>query len=264
MEFDINIKTHLNGNIIIEDYSNEYDQYFPENQIIQEYGHYKYSECKTLNVLVKIDTKKIKLIDVLIHEHDQLVKDPIEQGEYLYDLEKTHCQVKQDGYYNIYHIVIPTKEWYLNTYLNQNEEYQNSYESIYIIDNNKLYKLTNEGFVECSIKEIMERNSVNTTIEKKIIEVFYTGFLQMCYINYCRQLFQKLTKQCNLDCIHEDTKELSYIRDFLWMVLNVIDYQIEYKQYMEAQRILEMTNGCGSFCKKQELNNGPYVGCGCS
>jgi hypothetical protein len=31
MEFDINIKTHLNGNIIIEDYSNEYDQYFPEN-----------------------------------------------------------------------------------------------------------------------------------------------------------------------------------------------------------------------------------------
>jgi hypothetical protein len=42
----------------------------------------------------------------------------------------------------------------------------------------------------------------------------------MCYINYCRKLFSKLTK----GCIPEDSKELTYIRDFLWMVLNVIDY----------------------------------------
>jgi hypothetical protein len=31
MEFDIDIHTGLNGNITIEDYSYEYDQYFPEN-----------------------------------------------------------------------------------------------------------------------------------------------------------------------------------------------------------------------------------------
>jgi hypothetical protein len=31
MEFDIDIHTGLNGNIVIEDYSQEYDQYFPDN-----------------------------------------------------------------------------------------------------------------------------------------------------------------------------------------------------------------------------------------
>jgi hypothetical protein len=71
MEFDINIQTGLNGNVTIEDYSLEYAQYFPESQITQEYGRYKYSECKTLNVVMKIESGKVTLMDVLLHNHDQ-------------------------------------------------------------------------------------------------------------------------------------------------------------------------------------------------
>lgn len=264
MEFDIDIHTGLNGSIIIEDYSQEYAQYFPENQIIQEYGRYKYNECKTLNVIMKIDSGKITLVDVLLHDHDQLVEDPTNPGTYLYDLEKTDFVVKKDGYYNVNHIVLPTMDWYSNTYLLQDDEYRKAFESVYIIGvDNKLYKLTEEGFVECTIKEIIERNHEGTTIEKCIIDIFYTGFLQMCYIGYCRKLFAKLTKSCNYTCTPEDTKDLTYARDFLWMVLNTIDYQISFKQYMEAQRVLEMTNYCGGFCKNLELNAGPSTGCGC-
>lgn len=265
MEFSIDIHTGLNGNITIEDYSNEYDQYFPENQIIQEYGRYKYSECKTLNVIMKINSGKVTLVDVLLHDHDQLVEDPMNPGEFIYDLEKTCFTLQRDGYYNVNHIILPTIDWYNNTYLQQDAEYQKAFEGIYIIGvDNKLYKLTKDGFVECTVKEIIERNHEGTTIQKCIIDVFYTGFLQMCYINYCRKLFQKLTKGCNYACAPEDTKELTYIRDFLWMTLNVIDYQISFKQYMEAQRVLEMTNYCGGFCQNQELNAGPNTGCGCS
>lgn len=265
MEFDIDIHTGLNGKITIEDYSQEYDQYFPENQIIQEYGRYKYSESKTLNVIMKINSGKITLIDVLLHDHDQLVEDPMEPGNYLYDLEQTDFTVKKDGYYNVNHIVLPTMDWYTKTYLEQDDEYRKAFETIYIIGtDNKLYKYTEEGFIECTVKEIVERNHEGTTIEKCIIDVFYTGFLQMCYINYCRKLFQKLTKGCNFACAPEDTKDLTYARDFLWMVLNVIDYQISFKQFMEAQRVLEMTNYCGNFCQNQELNAGPSTGCGCS
>lgn len=265
MEFDIDIHTGLNGKVTIEDYSYEYDQYFPENQIIQEYGRYKYSECKTLNVIMKINSGKVTLVDVLLHDHDQLVEDPTTPGTYLYDLEKTDFTLKKDGYYNVNHIILPTMDWYLNTYTQQDDEYRVAFETVYIIDSdNKLYKLTDEGFVECTIKEIIERNYEGTTIQKCIIDVFYTGFLQLCYINYCRKLFQKLTKNCNSSCMPEDVKDLTYIRDFLWMVLNVIDYQISFKQYMEAQRILEMTNYCGGFCQNQELNAGPSTGCGCS
>ena len=265
MEFSIDIHTGLNGKVTIEDYSNEYDQYFPEDQMIQEYGRYKYSECKTLNVIMKVNYNRIALKDVVIHEHNQLVEDPMNPGVFLYDLEVTDFTLSQDGYYNVNHIVLPTVDWYNNTYLLQDEEYRKAFVGIYIIDeDNKLYKLTESGFIECTIREIVERNHEGTTIQKCIIDVFYTGFLQMCYINYCRKLFQKLTKGCNYACAPEDVKELTYVRDFLWMVLNVIDYQISFKQYVEAQRILELTNHCGSFCQNQELNAGPNLGCGCS
>lgn len=265
MEFDIDIHTGLNGKITVEDYSQEYDQYFPENQITQEYGRYKYSESKTLNVIMKINSGKVILVDVLLHDHDQLVEDPTTPGNYLYDVEVTDFTVKRDGYYNVHHIVIPNMKWYYDTYLTQNDDYRAGFNSVYVIgDDNKLYKLVNGEFVECTVKEIVERNHEGTTIEKCIIDVFYTGFLQMCYINYCKKLFQKLTKGCNFACAPEDTKDLTYARDFLWMVLNVIDYQISFKQYMEAQRVLEMTNYCGGFCQNQELNAGPSTGCGCS
>lgn len=265
MEFDINIQTGLNGNITIEDYSREYSQYFPEDQVVQEKGRYKYSESKTLNVIMKVNSGKIILEDVLLHDHDQLVEDPINPDQQIYDLEKTDFTVKKDGYYNINHIVLPTKEWYIKTYSEQDDEYRRAFEVIYIIDSdNKLYKCVDDEFVECTIKEIIERNHEGTTIEKCIIEVFYTGFLQMCYINYCRKLFAALTKNCDYKCVPQDVKELTYIRDFLWMTLNTIDYQISFKQYMEAQRVLEMTNYCGGFCQNQELHAGPNTGCGCS
>ena len=265
MEFDIDIHTGLNGKITIEDYSREYSQYFPEDQIVQEYGRYKYSESKTLNIIMKINSGKITLVDVLLHDHDQLVEDPTQPGSFLYDVEKTDFTVKQDGYYNVNHLVLPTMTWYNETYLKQTDDYRASFETVYIIGtDNKLYKHTPEGFVECTVKEIVERNHEGTTIEKCIIDVFYTGFLQMCYINYCRKLFAKLTKGCNYACAPEDVKDLTYARDFLWMVLNTIDYQISFKQYMEAQRVLEMTNYCGGFCQNQELNAGPSTGCGCS
>lgn len=265
MEFDIDIHTGLNGKITIEDYSREYDQYFPENQITQERGRYKYSECKTLNVIMKINSGTITLIDVLLHNHDQLVEDPTNPGTNLYDLEKSEFTVKKDGYYNINHIVLPTMEWFNNTYLVQSDDYRKAFSTVYVIDeDNKLYKYSNDTFVECTIKEIVERNHEGTTIEKCIIDVFYTGYLQRCYINYCRKLFSKLTQGCNYECVQDNVEDLTYIRDFLWMTLNTIDYQISFKQYMEAQRVLEMTNYCGNFCQNQELNAGPSTGCGCS
>jgi hypothetical protein len=38
--------------------------------MIQEYGRYKYSECKTLDVIMKVNSDNIVLVDVLVHDHD--------------------------------------------------------------------------------------------------------------------------------------------------------------------------------------------------
>lgn len=264
MEFNICVNTGLNGNITIEDYSLEYDQYIQEDDEYQKYGYYKYSECKTINIITKIDSEKSTLKDVLFHNHDQLIEDPIKPVNQLYLLEKTDFTIKEDGYYNINHIILPTRQWLNDIYL-QNEDYKNQFEStIYIIgDDNILYKYINGELITCPAEEIIKVNCEGTTIEKCTIDVFYTGFLQMCYINYCKKLFQKLTKNCNYACIPKDVKDITYARDFLWMVLNIIDYQISFKQYEEAQRILETVNYCGGFCQNQKLNVGSSTECGC-
>jgi hypothetical protein len=144
----------------------------------QEYGRYKYSECKTLNVIMKVNSGKVTLLDVLLHQHDQLVEDPTDPNNYLYDLEKVDFTLKQDGYYYINHIVLPNKKWYINTYLTQSDEYRKAFSTVYFIDDdNKIYKIVEGDFIECTIKELIERNHEGTTIEKCIIDVFYTGFL---------------------------------------------------------------------------------------
>jgi hypothetical protein len=110
MEFNINVNTNLPGKVIIEDYSREYDQYFSENSVIQNPKYYKYSESKTLNILTKIDSNENEeIINMLIHNHDQLIPDPLDSNNTIYDLEKSIIFLNQDGYYKIHHIILPTK-----------------------------------------------------------------------------------------------------------------------------------------------------------
>ena len=123
---------------------------------------------------MKINSGKVTLIDVLLHDHDQLVEDPTEPGVYLYDLEKTCFNIKRDGYYNVNHVVLPTKQWYLNTYLKQDEEYRKAFESIYIIDeDNKLYKLDKE-----ELKKIGIYTNEGKEADAKFKVVYQTGYVE--------------------------------------------------------------------------------------
>jgi hypothetical protein len=47
------------------------------------------------------------------------------------------------------------------------------------------------------------------------------------------------------------------------MTLNIIDYLVGFKQYLEAQRILEMFQKCGGYCKDFSITK-PNINCGCS
>ena len=241
MEFGIDIHTQPNGEIIVEDYSKEYGQYIDENlEVITSYDSYKYSECVTLNTITKIETCNITLIDVLLNEHSE-------------ELDSCTFKVKKDGYYVVDHFVLPNMKWLENA-TESNKEY---YETIYVTDGQKLYKLINNELEECTIKEIMERNIEGTTIKKCKVDIFFTGHLQQCYINQCKELFDIMLNSC------AGTVD-TFSRDFIWMTLNVIDYLIGFKQYMEAQRIVEVFKSCGSFCNQKK----PYVPkvthCGCS
>lgn len=244
MEFSIDIHTNLNGEILIEDFSKEYGQYLPEDMsVVVSYDHYKYSESVTLNCITKVSINSITLMDVLLNDHTE-------------NLDSCTFHAMHDGYYVVEHIVIPNMKWYINA----SSEYKQYYDTIYVMsDDEKLYKEVNGELQECTVKEIMERNVEGTTIKKCKIDVFFTGHLQECYINYCKGIFNDLLNKCE-----SESNSNVYARDFIWMTLNIIDYLIGFKQFMEAERLLKMFQSCGSFCNDKQLHGrkpGPVCGC---
>ena len=242
MEFSIDIHTRITGEIIIEDYSKEYGQYIDENlEVVTSYDSYKYSQCATINCITKVNIGCPELIDVTINKHTE-------------QLDSCMCRVTKDGYYVVDHIILPTIDWLRSA----SDEYKQYYETIYVTDYKKIYKLVEGNLEECSIEELMERNVEGTTIKKCKVEVFFTGHLQECYINHCKQLYNNLLNKCQPQDV--DT----YARDFIWMTLNIIDYLIGFKQFMEAERILTTFQTCGGFCNDKKLHgrkSGSYCGC---
>lgn len=241
MEFSIDIHTQVTGEITIEDFSKEYGQYIDEDlEVVTSYDLYKYSESATLNTIIKVSIGEATLIDVLLNDHTE-------------DLDSCTFKVHEDGYYVVDHLIIPNMKWYENS----SDEYKEYYETIYITDGEKLYKEVEGKLEECTVKEVLERNIEGTTIKKCKVDIFFTGHLQQCYINYCKKVFDSLLNKC------ENQNPDTYARDFIWMTLNIIDYLIGFKQFMEAERILAMFKTCGGFCNGLDYEN-KHVSCGCS
>ena len=243
MEFSIDIHTQITGEITIEDYSKEYGQYIDEDiDVVTSYDSYKYSESATLNTVIKIGLNEATLLDVLLNEHTE-------------DLDSCTFTVHKDGYYAVDHIILPNMKWWENS----SDEYKEYYETIYLTDGEKLYKVVEGELEECTVKEILERNVEGTTIKKCRVDIFFTGNLQQCYINYCKQLFESLLNKC----MKNELDNVVYSRDFIWMTLNIVDYLIGFKQFMEAERILEMFRTCGGLCEFRSHGHN-HIGCGCS
>lgn len=242
MEFSIDIHTQLNGEITIEDFSKEYGQYLKEDvEVVSSYDYYKYSESATLNTIIKVNLDSATLLDVLLNDHSG-------------DLDSCTFKVSEDGYYVVDHLILPNLTWYQNA----SADYKLYYDTIYVTDGEKLYKEIENELVECTVKEVLERNIEGTTIKKCKVEIFFTGNLQQCYINQCKALFEDLLSSCK----KSEHDSLIYNRDFVWMTLNIIDYLIGFKQYLEAERILSMFKKCGNFC--QISRPYPNISCGCS
>lgn len=258
MEFDINIHTGVNGEITINDYSYQNDQYYPEDQSDYSENKYKYSDCKTINILTKVSTDKSQIVEILINNHAQFTDniDYVESDSFI---------VTHDGYYTITHIIIPTVDWYNNIYTQLSEDYKSQFGLVYFIGNdNKFYKLIDNVKQECSKEELCTRNSNNTTLKKCELKIFYMEFLQQCYLNYCKNLFSEITKTCDYVCKNQDFDDITYKRDLLWMVINILTYHVNFSQLNEAQRILEITMGCNNFCQGGYLYAKHRSSCGCT
>ena len=259
MEFSIDIHNSLQGDITLEDFSKEYGYYIPEgddypDSKIEEIDgvstlKYKYSKTVTLNTILKVNMEEAILQDVLIHKHED-------------DVDVCNFHVDEDGYYVVNHYVLPTREWYDNFLKNPDTELSEFIsEGIYFIEDDKLKKVVKGEIVEAEVKELLERNYEGTNILHCKIDIFFNGNLQQCYINYCKKIYDSLLNKCR----SSEYDSNIYARDFIWMTLNIIDYLVGFKQFLEAERIIEQFKTCGGFCTVSNTNtNKLYSDCGCS
>lgn len=238
----------------------ELDQNYYAQELSTEIGSFRYIDTVTINVLYKVNSNNeetLKTMQIVQHLQENV------NGEIINNLDKTQFQLDEDGLYRIAHIIIPTREWFdlmVSNYGIENIPYDN----IYVYDNLKIYKYTNNEFIQVPYSEIFEHDSEGSNIENSTLsftcnETFSFCHTKKCYTKIATKL---LNKYCPLDCNLESFRELIYKRDLLWMVMNVITYLLELGSFLEAQRIIEQFTHCNDFCK-EELKSKGGVSCGC-
>ena len=102
-------------------------------------------------------------------------------------------------------------------------------------------------------------NSENSSILKTQQDTFAICHVHNCYLNICQNIYNNmLYNKCN------NYKDNNFIfnRDFLYMIINVIKYNLDLGYTEEAQRILDEFNSCGNnICNNSSMID---YGCGCS
>lgn len=201
---------------------------------------------------------EVAFIDVLVS--NKMAGDEIVSINVSYD-GYNKFQLSHDGKFTIHHYVVPTEKW-LSKY--SQKELEDTHENIYVYKGKTLLK-KEEGdtFSSVPLEEIINLDFKHSTIRSTKESIFSLCYLTKCFLGYAKDIFKtNLTK-----CVNKDL-EGSYNRDFVWMVINVIKYYIEFGQLEEAQRLLEETMSCNGFCKSKVVNykltNNSVSGCGCS
>ena len=242
MNLSVEIKPDFQGSIQIVDYTREFGEYIPEEQEdgLTRYFNFKYSQTCTIDILKQIKVKGEKLINVLYFSHEQ-------------ESDSQRLPLPEDGYYSIYHLVLPTLQWLEIV----KDEDLSEYNMIYVTDGSNIYRYQNGQLIFVDPMEVIEVNPYNTTISISNFQAFSIDRLKHCYASASKQIMDNYVGKCaSVD------STLKFNRDFLWMTINVITYYLEWGKYSEAQIILEDL-GCHKFCPDVTPFKNEHVSCGC-
>lgn len=228
----------INCALVITDITQDSDEYIDEHIINTKAWHeknkFKYSETYTLNIIYKHTTQSDTIISGNITEHCSY-------------LDEEHIQLKEDGYYTIDHIILPSKE-----------VYDASIDlDWYVCDGVSIYQVCNGNFKEITfdtLATLVESDEMQgTTISGVSLPQFSICHLNQCYVNKCKAVFK------NLSVCHSN--DIYYERDIVWMAINVIKYYVELGELLSAQQLLESLNYCGEICGEYKSS---VSSCGCS
>lgn len=239
MELNINITTSDKCKIVVQDVSTYLAEDF--SGIVK--GKFKYSDTISIDVLQHNQTLK-----TIYTKHDTL--------------KSVDIPIGFDGQFSLVHLVIPNIEWF-NKELEKTEgSALGLYDIVYFSDGTDIYKYINGKTSQVTIDDILEINTVNTTISRISRDFVSICFLRKCYINLCQQIFNDrgISKCWNKNKVNS---ELIYKRDLVWMAINVVKYLTQCEQLAEADRVIKTIQGCNGLCVSTNLTNSTN-GCGCS
>lgn len=245
MELKINITTSDSCKVIISDQS----EYLPEDFTGTAKGKFKFSETVTINVLKlnKVQENVVKTYQISEHV----------------DLNKSiELPIKFDGWFTVEHIVLPSKQWFETEIVKNTGSALNLYSIVYFADNDTIYKYINGQTYAVPLDEILEINTINTTISKTSNDYISICYLRKCYIDLCQQIFNDRAFSSCWSKNKVDS-ETTYKRDLTWMAINVIKYLTECNQLYEVERIIEIIQGCNGLCNSTNKSN-VQTGCGCT
>lgn len=245
MNPSFNICQNDGCSITITGLSYEEGLYLDDTSAIQPYDTFKYKDTATINIVQLNKVDGTELVGGFIISHCSY-------------LDELHLELKEDGYYTISHIILPTRE-IIEQLIQNDSGILQKYKYIYAVDNNTIVKLSKNSWIETDFIELT-RNTYETNIFKSVKDMFATCNIWECYVNLCKHLLQSDLKQCRKN--NSDISTLLFNRDVIWMTINVLTYYINKDQLYEAQRILEDVNNCNGFCNESNtiIKSG---GCGC-
>lgn len=177
-------------------------------------------------------------------------------GEILsYITDYSNIPIDFDGWFTL-RVVRIIKQEYLDDYIVSTDTMPSR---IYYIDKNNVVYLNDNPISDISSLAI--ENLEDTNIEYTETEHVSVSKMKECYINLCKQIFDK-TAFSKCDTKRSVDSELIFKRDFVWSAINIIQYLTENNMLEEAQRIVSVVNGCNGLCNSSNLSTDG--GCGCS
>ena len=112
--------------------------FLPEDSSTPVFQRFKRSEVKSIDVVRFNAVNETKILRVFISDIDL----------------SNVFEIKEDGWYDVHHIVLPTKEWFDQALEDGGMIY--TYDTVYYIDNEKFYKYKDAVTTEICIEEILE------------------------------------------------------------------------------------------------------------
>lgn len=229
----------------IKDTTQEYNEYLEEdNNNYVRLGRFKYSDTATLNIIKykEFASEEPVILDSIITSH--------KNGDEIAYLDEAYYHLVKDGHYVIDHIVLPTIVWLQD---NLSNPIISDYTNIYVTDGTHIYKYLNEKIEPCTVDELaLIENVENTTVSKASQETFSICLIHKCYLNLCKDYFNKLMQK---RCYKKDESN-NFELDLIRLSIEAIKYNIEFGNLSQAQFILEDITTCTNLCKQSQTNHG--------